>query len=149
MPTVEIRWVRGTPVTVMTTELNSLGTGSAAISSTIDNDAALATYADFELYVNAITPSAPADGVDANLYLVRTDDGTNFENGATSGPVLPRDGFAGVFVFRAVATAQRLVLRGVRLPPRDFKVMLYSFTNRTFDTSANTLTMVPYTMGVV
>lgn len=113
----------GNPVTVLSTELNSLANGTAALSSAIDNDADGDVYADFELLLDAGggTPGANLPAVP--LYLVRTDDGTNFEDGSTAA-IVARAALAGVVNLRAVSGAQRMILPGVRLPPRDFKVLL-------------------------
>ncbi len=147
----EIKWIvstrSGNPVTVLDTGLNALASSAAAISSAIDNDADLDTYADFQLSVTF--GSAPTDASICSLYLVRTVDGTNFEDASTTGPVVPRGGFVGAFSVRAVTSAQVMILKEVLLPPRDFKVMLVNSTNQAFPASGSTVKMLTYKQQVV
>jgi hypothetical protein len=146
-----IKWAlsgrSGNPVTLLTTELNSLGVDAAALTAAIDNDADHDTFADFELFVNfSGTPGGP-ESVD--LYAVRSVDGTNFEDASATGPIRPRAQLLGAFLAQANSTDQRLILSEVRLPPRDFKLMLYNRTTSAFGASANTLKMLTYTLAVV
>lgn len=129
----------GNPISVLTTELNSLTTtGSAITGSAIDNDTDLDIYADFELVITYGT--GPTAGSAIELYIVRTVDGTNFEDASTTGPIVPQGGFVGAFILRSVTTAQRMIIPGVPIPPRDFHVMVVAkTTGQTAAASGNTL----------
>jgi hypothetical protein len=148
-----VKWLNstrsGNPISVLTTELNSLAsTGSAITASAIDNDTDHDMYADFELVITY--GSAPTAGSLIELYVVRTVDGTNFEDGSTTGPVVPASGFAGAFVLRAVTTAQRMIVPGVAIPPRDFHVMVVAkTTGQTAAASGNTLKALFYGEQIV
>lgn len=128
----------GNPINILTTELNSLTTTGSAISGAIDNDTDRDTLADFELLISYA--SAPGAGTVIECYIVRTVDGTNYEDGSTTGPVLPQSGFVGGFMLRNVTGAQRIIIPGVPIPPRDFKVMVVAkTTGQTAAASGNTL----------
>lgn len=128
----------GNPVTVMTTELNSLTTTGSAISSAIDNDADRDMYADVELLIDYGT--GPTAGSVIELYHIRTVDGTNFEDGSTTGPVVPQSGYVGAFVLRNTTDTQRIIIPGVPIPPRDFKALIVArTTGQTAQASGNTL----------
>ena len=141
-----LQWVlsgrSGNPVTVLSTGLNSLAGGTAALSSALDNDADEDVYADFELVTSFASVPGVAETVD--LYAVRTVDGTNFEDGSSS--FLTRAHLLGSFLTQNNASS-RLILSEVRLPPRDFKIALVCPT-RTFAASGSTLTMLTYKLAV-
>jgi hypothetical protein len=130
------KWLPSTrgsnPLSVMTTELNSLASTGTAVSSAVDNDADLDTLADFELVIAYGTN--PTAGSLIELYIVRTVDGTNYED------VTPQSGFAGAFVLAATTSTQRLIIPGVPIPPRDFKTYVVAkTTGQTAAASGNTL----------
>lgn len=141
----DLKWKDGSIATVFTTELNSLADGSRVLSSAIDNDAGLDLYADFELVVQ-YTSSAPAAGViAAELFLLPTVDGTNYPEGGTS--LDPQQALkVGTFESRNGSTSatERLVVSGVSLPPRDFKILLKNISGKTLASSGNTLKIRPY-----
>jgi hypothetical protein len=124
----------GNPVTVMTT----------ALDSPIDNDADLDTYADFELVWDAVGTPALADCID--LYWVRTVDGTNYEDASST--IFPRASLLGAFLVHNTSSPQRLILPEVRLPPRDFKLLVHNQTNGAFASSGNVLKMLTYHLAV-
>lgn len=141
MPTAE-KWLTstraGNPISLLTTELNSLTSTGSALSAAIDNDADKDIYADLELLIQYGT--SPNAGSIIEVYIVRTIDGTNYEDGSTTGPVVPANGLVGTFVLRAVTTGQRMIIPGVPIPPRDFKVMVVAkTTGQTAAASGNTL----------
>lgn len=148
MTAVAEKWLpstrSGNPISVLTTELNSLtSTGAAITGSAVDNDADRDMYADFELKITYGTN--PTAGSVIELYIIRTVDGTNFEDGATSGPVIPQSGYVGAFVLRATTSAQRMIIPGVPIPPRDFHVLVVArTTGQTANSSGNTLTAYFY-----
>jgi len=132
-----VKWQQNRDLSILTTELNSLASTAAVLSAAIDNDSDLDTHADFELVVTF--GSSPTNFSLVELYLVRTVDGTNYDDASATGPILPRNGFIGGFSVRNVTTAQRIVIPGVELPPRDFKLLIVNATNQAFPSSGNTL----------
>ena len=122
----------GNPVTLMSTELDSLGTTGTATSSAIDNDADHDTLVDLELVITY--PSAPTANSVIECYVVRQVDGSNCED------VPPADGFVGAFVLSASTSAQRRIIRNVLLPPGDFKIhVIAKTTGQTAASSGNTI----------
>lgn len=127
-----------TIVSVMTTELNALANNARAISSAIGADGTAANLlGDFELAVTFGT--APTVDTLIDLYLVRSADGTNYEDGdATNRPTA--DSYVGSFQVRAVTTAQRMVVRDIPLPPGLFKAVVHNNgTGQAFSASGHTL----------
>lgn len=124
---------------VMTTELNSLANNARAISAAEGSDATTAAdlFGDFELVVTFGV--APTLDTTVDLYLVRSADGTNYEDGDAS--VRPAaEAFVGSFQLRAVTTAQRMIIRDVPMPPGLWKaVILNNGTGQAFAASGNTL----------
>lgn len=144
-----IKWHNGISVaSLLTTELNSLANGAAAITaSAVDADTDLATHGDFELVVTYGT-NPTADSV-VDLYLIRQVDGTNYEDGSTTGPILPANGWVGSFTLRAVTTAQRIIVPKVELPPLDFHVLVVNRSGQAMAASGNTLKLKRYGKQVV
>lgn len=103
--------------------LKNLASAANKISTTaIDNSDAANRfqYADFELFCRG--QSAMTAGTTLSLWIIESLDGTNFEDGSDSvTPARPPDER---FFVRAVSTAQRLVIRGLLLPPTKFKILL-------------------------
>ena len=128
--------------TLLSTELNSLATGSTtSLSSAYDNDGSGKhwTHANFELYIDFT--SAPTAGKAVDLYIVGTVDGTNY--GAVS-----NTNYVGSFAVLNSASAMRLFIYGVPIPSCDFKVALISNSGQTTESSGNTLKMQPYAYEV-
>jgi len=141
----DLKWKDGSIATALDSGLDSLANGSRAISAVIDNDAGLDLYADFELVVR-YTTTAPAAGViTAELFLLPTVDGTNYPEGSSS--LDPQQMLkVGIFESRNGTTSatERLVLTGIPLPPRDFKVLLKNTSGFSYYSTANTLKIRPY-----
>lgn len=133
----------GNPISIMTTELNSLTSTGSALSSAVDNDTDLDLYMDIEgLFTFGTGPTA---GSVLEVYLVSSLDATNFEDGSTTGPIVPANGYVGCFVLRSVTTAQRMIIRGVAVPPTDFKLMVVArTTGQTAAASGNTVRALFY-----
>lgn len=110
----------GNPLSLMTTELNALGSAAGVISAVLSNDAAdeLDLYVDLELTVTYAV--APTENSLVEVYIVRSVDGTNYEDASAEGR--PKHGYVGGFVLDNVTSAQRIILPEVRLPPDDFKL---------------------------
>lgn len=127
-----------TITSVMTTELNSLANNTRAISSAKGADATAADLlGDWELVVTYGTNPTVDTLID--LYLIRSADGTNYQDGDAS--IRPTtNSYAGSFQVRAVTTAQRLIIPDVPMPPGLYKAVIYNNgTGQTFAASGNTL----------
>jgi hypothetical protein len=128
----------GTLTTLETTSLNSLVANATVIGSaaSVSGDATDADlYADFELVVTFAV--APTVDTEVRLCLIRSVDGTNYED-ASATVRAPGGASVGGFQVTAVATAQRLVVRDVQLPPGLWKPLLIN-TNQAWAASGNTL----------
>lgn len=134
--------------TVMSTELNALGSSSGkAISAALVNDdtqpqPTLDLFADLELAVDFV--AAPTAGTVVELYLLASiDGGITYPDGSAS--VLPQSSlYVGGFAVRAVTTPQVMVLRGVALPPGYYKYLIQNTTNQAFPATGSTLRQNTY-----
>lgn len=126
------------PSTLETTSLNSLTTTGIVTGAAVDPGGYM--FGDFEL--NITYPSAPTDNSVIELLLLRSiDGGSTYEdaNGASGG-------VAGGFQLDNITTAQKLVIRGVVLPPGHFKPYIVAkTTGQTAASSGNTLKLTRYT----
>jgi hypothetical protein len=137
----EFKWKADSITSLLTTELNSLAnnTGSA-VGTEYDNSTNLNMYADFELNVT-FGGNATADTT-VDLYLIPAADGTNYDDGSAT--VQPLNHYVGSFSLRA-ATAHKVVLRNIVIPPTKFKVIVYNNgSGQAFPASGSTVKMVPY-----
>jgi hypothetical protein len=137
----EVKYKAGSPAAVMTTELDGLANNARAISGAVDNTADLDFWDDVELVVTYGT--APSAGGTVELYLVESVDGTNYGDGG-SGVAPPATTLVGVFPLRAVTTAQRIMVRGVMIPPLNFKYVAVNKAGQATAASGNTLKRLPY-----
>lgn len=133
--------------TVMSTELNALAlTSGKAISSAIDNyvpnpTPQLDLFADLELAVDFVT--GPTAGTVIELYLLPSIDGTVYPDGSTS--ILPQSSlYVGGFAVRNTTAAQVMVIRGVALPPGNYKYLVQNTTNQSFPATGSTLRQNTY-----
>lgn len=130
-------------VTLLTTELNALGNGSAsAASSAIANQTNLDVYADVELVLASLSPAAPNY---LTLYILEAIDGTNYPS--ATGSVLrnqPSQILCTFPIDTTAATAQRVVVRNVVLPPGTFKVVLDNQAGVALGATGNTVKMITY-----
>lgn len=137
------KFEKGTFTSVATTELNSLANGSGALGAAFDNGATgnLFFWGDFQLDV--IFGVAPAVDQAIELFLIPAEDGTNYATNNTG--ATPRNAFTlyvGSFdTFNL--TTQKLVLRGVPLPPVLFKALLVNKSGQAFPASGSTLKLLP------
>ncbi len=132
--------------TVFTTGLNNLANDGVAVSANVSNDATeeLYLYADFEIYL-ATQGSARSAGAHVEIYIIQEIDGTNYSYGGTGLP--PNAALkVGNFAYDAAVTARYTHIRGVKLPPADFEVVLINRTGQAFAASGNTLKMVRYNL---
>lgn len=132
-----------TIVTLETTSLNSLAANTRLLGSAQGSDSTDANlYADFELV--ATWGVAPTVDTEVLLFLIRSADGTNYEDGDAS--LRPPAGSAvGGFQVRAVTTGQRMIIRDVLLPPGLWKPLIVN-TDQAMAASGNTLKMRPHNL---
>ena len=133
------------PVTVLSTELNALANNTlSAASGAIANQTNLDAYADFELVLASLSPAA---GAYITLYLIEAIDGTNYADATNLR--LKTSQFLGVFPLdTTAATAQRITLRNVVIPPSAFKIVLDNQAGVALAASGNTLKMLPYDVNL-
>ncbi len=134
-------------VSLLTTELNSLANGSAsAASSAIANQTNLDVYADIELVLASLSPASPNY---CTLYILEAIDGSNYPS--ATGAVLRNQPSQILCTFpldTSAATAQRIVVRNVVLPPGTFKVVLDNQAGVALGASGNTVKMIPYDVNL-
>lgn len=123
--------------TAMSGELDGLADGGGALAdAAIDNAVGLDQFADFELLVTFV--DAPGDGGSVSLWLLPALDGVHFADGDAS-TAAQAHLQVGAFQARAGATAQRLHLRGVVLPPLKFKPLIRNAAGQAFASTGNAL----------
>lgn len=142
MPKLVMR--NGDIETVLSTEMNSLGSGSIAVSGEIDNTAGEFTLDDIELYTasKACTPGAIKF---AELFLIQSLDGTNYVDidDGTNEPSVTM--LVGRFEFRATASSpNRHIIRGITIPPDKFKYVISNESGCAFASSGNLLRRRPW-----
>lgn len=131
----------GTLTTVISTDLDSLATGTRSNAGAVfDNGAGLYLFGDFE--ANITFASSPTAGGLLTLFLLPAVDGTNYADGSSS--VANINAQRGFWVVRGVNTAQRIVLPGVVLPPCKFKIMVANDASQNLASSGNTIKVLPY-----
>lgn len=122
---------------------NSRSAASAAVGADA-TDAHL--LADFELVCTFAT--APTLDTTIDLYLVRSADGTNYEDGSDTVRPNP-DAFVGSFAVRNVTTSQRIIKRDVPLPPGLWKAILHNNGTGQSISSGWTLKARPHNLQTV
>ena len=139
----------------LTTELNSLANGSAAIASTgYDNSTNLAIAAALEL--NVTFGSSPTAGSLITGYFVPALDGTNYDDATTgASPLISPDLYKFYFWLRAVTSAQKVAAQGagpngqILLPPNKFKVYVINNSGQAFPASGSTISMETFALQTV
>jgi hypothetical protein len=144
-----LQYENGSLQTLLDSGLNSLGDGSAALSSAYDNSNSsnLYMWGIFELYIAGFG-SAPTAGELVEMYFSDSVDGTNYSDGSTTGPVKSDAHFIAGFPVRNSSSAQRITIPNpISIPSCAFKVLLINETGQTFAASSNTLKMLPVRMA--
>lgn len=119
--------------TALTTELNSLASGSiSSASSAIDNTTDLYLYMSVELALASLNPTGTPY---CNLYLVKSLDGSNFEDLSTSAS----HEVVAVFPMATGSAAKRIVVANILIPPLQFKLAVENQTNVSLASSGSTL----------
>ncbi len=126
------------PLDILTTALNSLANNAAVLSAAISNGTDLDLYLD--LFLDVTWGTNPTDFAPVEVWLARSrDGGTTYEDASATGPIYPRNGFAGAFLPRAVTTQQITSVPMILLPPGDFKALLVNKSGQAFPASGSTL----------
>lgn len=131
----------GTPeniVTALTTELNTLAAGAAAIGASVDNGTDRYLYISFELLMASVDWSA-AIGLYLPIWCLYSLDGTNYEDGLIAGPIIPARTADGYFAARKVNGAQRLIFGNVPLLPYKFMPFIQNGCTAALAAANNTL----------
>lgn len=132
----------GTPLSVLTTGLNSLGNGSAsAASSAIDNSANLSLYGIFHLHLASLSPAA---GGYVDLYILQSIDGGTTFPSATAG-VLRNQPDKLLYRFpldTTATTAQDLYSMPILLPFGQYKIVLDNNAGVALNASGNTVKLI-------
>lgn len=124
--------------TALDTGLNSLGDGSTALSTAINNDSDLYLYMGLELYLASIANGATPN---VDVYVIASLDGTNYEDGSagTPGTIPDRPPDASFPLKPSTTTASRKVFSGIPIPSCKFKLLLVNSAGVAFAASGNTL----------
>lgn len=137
----------GTIFSVLTTELNSLGSATmsgAGPAQGSDATTAQDLFGDIEIV--ATWGTNPVAGTVVEIYFAPSADGTNYADAPTS--TTGKELLVATVAPRAVTTAQRFVYRDVPLPPGLFKV--YCFNGPTaMAASGNTVKIRPHSLQSV
>lgn len=124
--------------TALDTGLNGLAANAAANSAEVANETGLYPYIDLELVLASVDYSA-ATGLAVYVWFLTQADGTNYEDGSATGPIIPARPPDGIFALRAVNAAQRVVLNNMPLPALDFTILLQNKVSAAFAANSNTL----------
>lgn len=144
--------LQGTATTVLSTELNGLGAAAYALSSSsFDNESGTANfngYTDALLEMDLAAPSA-AFAANSAIYLwwIKSQDGTNYEDSESGGALVSAQAPDYQWPVAATANAQRIV-RKVRIPPGNFKVMVANIqgsSTQAWAATGNTVKLKPCT----
>lgn len=129
-----LSWVAPEAIaTALTTELNSLANGGlCTASSAIDNETDLYEYVEVELALASLNPTGSPYLL---LYLVKSVDGTNYEDSNTT---MSHQVVATLPVATGSAT-KRVCVGNILIPPCKFKLAVQNQTNVTLAAASNTV----------
>lgn len=127
----------------LSTQMATLAAAAyCAPSAAIDNSAALDLYDDLELVVSLA--ATPVVNTLVEVYIIPSIDGTNYADASSTVAPSPNL-YVGGFPVRAVTTAQRIMIRGIPIPPGSFKYQVRNGTAVAFTaTAAPVLRRRPY-----
>lgn len=112
-------------ITVIVSSGASIANNARSVVSAAQGGDAVAAdlYGDWELVCTFAT--APTLDTTLDLYVVRSVDGTNYEDGSDT--VRPAAGsFIGAFQVRNVTTSQRMVIRDTPMPPGLYRCIIHN-----------------------
>jgi hypothetical protein len=134
----------GSVLTLQSTELNSLASGSLIVSSVggasgkfTNNDTAQGIFADLFLTLGAIGTALSAGANVAGWFLDSPDSGTTYES-LTAQPARPPD-FIIPLPATTISGGTVFAAHGIVLSALQFKVLVMNNSGQTFASSANTL----------
>lgn len=119
--------------TALTTELNSLANAAqSSASAAIDNETDLYQYIELELVLASLTPTGAPYSL---VYLVKSVDGTNYEDVTTSAA----HAVLAVFPMSTAVAAKRICIANLLIPPCKFKLVVQNQAGPALASSGNTL----------
>jgi len=133
--------------TVMSTELNSVTSGSMTQASSVyDNTSNLDIYTDIEVNLAALSPSS---GAYVALWIEEEIDGTNYPaQSAADLRLTTTQLLCTIPIGTTATTAQRVVVRQVVIPPSKFYINLDNQTGVALAASGNTVKFNPYNVNL-
>jgi hypothetical protein len=133
--------------TVLSTGLNTLGNNTmSAASSSIANQTNLDIYVDIEVNLASLSPTS---GAFVALYLLEAVDGTNFPAQSDADLRLTTTQLlCTVPIGVAAATAQRVAVRNVVIPPGIFQIKLDNQAGVSLNASGNTVKFNAYDLNL-
>jgi hypothetical protein len=132
-------------VTVLTTELNSLASGSVCSASSAqsnDQSGEFDLLCTAEIYI-AAQGSNRSTGAYLTLYILPTIDGTTYPD--TTGDCLENFAVASVMLDGTALAARTITIPEIKLPNSDFKVLLKNGTGQALASSGNTVKLGRWT----
>lgn len=151
-------YLLGSPVTLLSTELNSLASsatagaissvgGASGVFNNTFGGGGLGGYTlgQFELVLGSPAGSLTAFTA-ASIWFLTEVDGTDYEDGGAS--VIPARRPDVIIPVRAVGTAQRIIIVAY-MPPSNWFALLSQSTGQTWAASGNTLKVTPATYQVL
>lgn len=137
----------GTPLTVLSTGLNSLAINTmSAASATLDNSANLDLYCDVEVVLASLSPTA---GAFVAIYVWESPDGTNFPAQSDADLRLTTTQLlCSIPVGTTAATAQRVTARNIVLPPAKIQFKLDNQTGVALNASGSTVKIITYNVNL-
>ena len=134
-------------LTVLSTGLNSLGNATmSAASSNIANQTNLDIYVDIEVNLAILSPTA---GAYVALYIWEAVDGTNFPAQSDADLRLTSTQLlCTVPIGTTAATAQRVAIRNVVIPPGVFQIKLDNQAGVALNASGNTVKFNAYDVNL-
>ena len=133
-------------VTVLSTELNSLANNTlSAASAAIANQTNRDLYCDLELVLGALSPGTTPY---VTIYILEAIDGTNYPPATAALRNQPAQVLCTIPVDTTAATAQRIAVRNLLLPPGTFERVLDNQTGVALAASGTTVKIQAYDLNL-
>lgn len=141
------KWSSTSLTTVMSTELNSVSNNTlTASASSFDNTTNLNLYADIEINLASLSPSA---GAYISLFIAESVDGTNFPSQSLADfQLTATQNLITLPIGTTAATAQRICCRQVVIPPAKFFIYFMNQTGVALGASGNTVKFLTYSLNL-